>query len=203
MEGDRAALRLSELERRKREYGVPDAICIRNDSFSEGPFIDMVELASTLWTGKLILESDSVETVSKALVGCMDRAPLLIGANRNNFEGFCTASKLFGCPLCIGCEDTEELLRMAKDAEEQGVTGIVLDPLIRNMKMCLETCTEMRRLGKILPEARWPVAVRVWSGEYAMSVGAVSLLISDNIVVTDDLDEDICETLGAFIRSVR
>ena len=202
MEGNDAFLRISELERRRKEYGVPDAICIRNDSFTEETFTDIIE-ACKIWNGDLILESHSVNIVTKALVRCMDKHPMLIGASEYSLDQFCTAAKMFGCRLCLSNDKLESLMDMVMQARVAGVYEIVLDPGIKNMKTCLETCTEIDRLGRIVPEACYPVAVRVWSGEYAMSVGAVALLISDNVVIADDLDADICETLGDFLRSVR
>ena len=198
-----ACKRIAELSRRYKNSGTPDAICIRNDSFSEEPFSSLAQLIGELWEGDVILESDYPSNISKALVHIMDRRPLIVGANRNNLEQFSTISKLFGCPMSISCEDMEELFDLVQKAEGFGAKDIVLDPMMRNMKQCLETCNDLKRLSQKIPEADHPVAVRTWSGEYAMTMAMVSLLIGDAIVIADDLDSDSCETLGSLIRSVR
>ena len=84
-----------------------------------------------------------------------------------------------------------------------GLEDLVLDPVMRNMKQCLEVCTDLRRLQEKVPVARHPIAVRTWSGEYAMTMALVSFLVGEAIVIADDLDTDSCETIGALIRSIR
>lgn len=202
-EANAACRRIAELTRRRRATGTPDAICIRNDSFSERPFSSLAQLVGELWDGDLIIESDYPSNVSKALLHLMDRRPLIVGANKNNLEQFSALSKLFGCPICISCEDTERLFDLVRQARESGAADIVLDPMMRNMKQCLETCTALKRLSQELPEAGHPIAVRTWSGEYAMTMATVSLLVGDAIVIADELDSESCETLGELVKSIR
>ncbi len=198
-----ACKRIAELTRRHRSSRTPDAICIRNDSFSEEPFSSLAQLVGELWEGDVIIESDYPSNVSKALLHLMDRKPIIVGANRNNLEQFSTISKLFGCPMCISCEDMEELFDLVQQASGFGAEDIILDPMMRNMKQCLESCTDLKRLAGKLPEADHPIAVRTWSGEYAMTMAMVSLLVGDAIVIADDLDSDSCETIGALLKSIR
>ena len=198
-----ACRRIAEFSRRKKTAGVPDAICIRNDSFSNDPFSSLVQLIGELWEGEIILESDYPSNISKALVHVMDRKPLIIGANQANMEQFTLIAKTFGCPLCVSSERLEELLDLAQLAVDMGVKDIVLDPMMRNMKQCLEVCTDIRRLSGSVPAAAHPIAVRTWSGEYAMTMALVSLLVGDSIIIADDLDSDSCETIGALLRSIR
>jgi CO dehydrogenase/acetyl-CoA synthase gamma subunit (corrinoid Fe-S protein) len=198
-----ACLRVSSMMKRRMDTGIPDAICIRNDSFSEELFSSMVELVSSLWSGDLILESDIPSALTGSVVSLASRRPMIVGANSNNLEEFCTIASTFGCPLCISSESLEDLLDLVQRAGSQGVTDVILDPMMKNMKQCLEMCTDIGRLAESLPEAAHPVAVRTWSGEYAMTMATVSLLTTDAIVIMDDLDTDCCETLGSLLRSVR
>jgi len=202
MEADDICLRISDIVDKSRT-GAPDAIAVRNDSFSEEPFCSVVQLVSRIWTGDMVLESNHPDNISKALVHIMDRKPVLIGADANNLDGFAMTAKLFNCPLCVSSEGLEELFELVRRARESGVESIVLDPMMRNMKQCLETCTDIKRLSEIIPEAGYPIAVRTWSGEYAMTMATVSLLIDDAVVVADDLDADSCETLSVLMRSIR
>jgi CO dehydrogenase/acetyl-CoA synthase gamma subunit (corrinoid Fe-S protein) len=202
-EPNSAVLRISELSKRMRTYGAPDAICVRNDSFAEEPFTAMVELVKNLWTGPIVLESDNPAILSRALVPVMDRRPILIGATGDNIEAFSIASGIFHCPLCLRADDLEGLMDLSAKAQSLGVKEILLEPVMRNMKQCLEICTDIKRLSEVMPEAAHPVLVRTWSGEYAMTMAAVTLLVDDAIIVADDLDEDSCETLHALVSSIR
>ena len=203
MDADMAVLRLSELRKRVCDHGVPEAICIRNDSFSDEPFATMSELIGTLWDGVLILETSDPSIASKALVRVMGRRPILLGATADNIDQFSMTATLFDGPLCVSAERLEDLMDLSAKASSLGVDNILLDPMMRNMKQCLEVCTDLQRLSERIPEADHPVMVRTWSGEYAMTMAAVSILSDDAVVVTDDLDEDSCETLGVLQESVR
>lgn len=202
MDADAVCMKIAEITE-KSASGVPDAINIRNDSFSEEPFCSVVQLVSRVWTGGIVLESNNPESISKALVHIMDRKPTIIGADVNNIDRFSLIAELFKCPLCISSEDLGELFDLVQRAEGLGVENIVLDPMMRNMKQCLEVCTDIKRLSETIPQAGYPVAVRTWSGEYAMTMATVSLLIDEAVVVADDLDTDGCETLAALINSIR
>ncbi|MBE6521520.1 MAG: hypothetical protein E7Z62_00070 [Thermoplasmata archaeon] len=198
-----ACKRIAELTKRNRSSRIPDAICIRNDSFASEPFSSLVQLVGELWDGNIIIESDYPANISKALVHVMDRRPIVIGANQANLEQFALISKTFSCPLCLSSDSLEGLLELAEQAEKMGLEDLILDPVLRNMKQCLEVCTDLKRLQEKAPMARHPIAVRTWSGEYAMTMALVSFLVGDAIVIADDLDADSCETIGALIRSIR
>lgn len=198
-----ACKRIAELTKRNRSSRIPDAICIRNDSFASEPFSSLVQLVGELWSGNIIIESDYPANISKALVHVMDRRPIVIGANQANLEQFTLISKTFGCPLCLSSDSLDGLLNLAEQAEKMGLEELILDPVMRNMKQCLEVCTDLKRLQEKIPAARHPIAVRTWSGEYAMTMALVSFLVGDAIVIADDLDADSCETIGALIRSIR
>lgn len=203
MDADAVCLRIAELTSRKKTLGIPDAICIRNDSFSDEPFASIAELVGSLWQGDIVLESEDASNISKSSVHIMGRRPLIIGANRNNLEQFVVTASLLNCPLCISSDSEEELFDLVSEARENGVKDIVLDPMMKNMKQCLEICTDINRLSESLPEAAYPVAVRAWSGEYALTMATVSLLIDETVVIVDDLDQDCCETLSSLISAVR
>ncbi len=203
MDADSACLRVAELIKRRNEIGVPDAICIRNDSFSDETFSSMTELISRFWEGQIILESDVPANISKALIHILDRKPLIVGANSDNLEEFSMAANLFDCPLCVSAERIEDLLDLVQKAESLGVKKVLMDPAMKNMKQCLEVCTDIKRLSETVPESNHRVVVRTWSGEYAMTMATVSLLIDDQIVIVDDLDYYSCETLNALLSSLR
>ena len=203
MDADAAVLRISELIKRRDSIGVPDAICVRNDTFTPEPFAAMTELISKLWSGKIILETDDPSSVGRAVLPIIDRPPILVGANETNLEQFCIMAKMFACPLCVSSEDIESLYNLAQRAKDSGVDTILIDPMMRNMKQCLEKCTDISRIRETVPELDYSVTVRSWSGEYAMTMATVSLLVSDALIIVDDLDYDCCDTLSSLLDSVR
>ena len=203
LDADAAVLRISDLLKRNHDLTIPDAICIRNDSFSPEPFASMTELISKLWQGQIILETEDPSVLTKAVIPIMDRSPILIGANSSNLEQFTMVAHMFGCSLCVSAEDIETLFNLAEKAEELGVKKVLIDPMMRNMKQCLETCTDIKRVKEILPKLDYEVVVRSWSGEYAMTMATVSLLTDDALIIVDDLDYDCCDTLSALLNSIR
>ena len=203
MDADAACMRIAELIRRGRTLGVPDAVCIRNDSFTLDPFRDMIILVKSLWTGDIVLESDDPGIMAEAVIPVMERVPLIVGANSGNLDHFIMIARTFGCRMCVSESDPELLFDLIQRAESEGVKNLAIDPMMRNMKQCLEVCTDIRRLSASLPEAGHPLVVRTWSGEYAMSMATVSMLVTDAIIITDDLDYDCCEVLGELRESVR
>lgn len=203
MDADASIIRLSELIKRNASIGIPDAICIRNDTFTPEPFASMTELIGKLWNGRIILETDDPSSLAKTILPIIDRAPILVGANEDNLEQFSMVAKMFGCPLCISCDNIDRLYELAQSALSSGVGEVVIDPMMRNMKQCLERCTDIARIKEEMPELDHKVAVRTWSGEYAMTMATVSLLVGDAIVIVDDLDSDCCDTLSALLSSIR
>ncbi len=202
-DAESAIRRIAELKKRNKELNVPDAICIRNDSFSPEMFASITELVSKVWDGKILLETDDPLCVGKAALSVIDRKPILVGANGINLEQFCMMATMFGCPLCVSDEKLETVFELAEKAKSLGIEDVIIDPMMRNMKQCLETCTDIKRILETVPEMHYSVAVRTWSGEYAMTMATVSLLIDDSVVIVDDLDYDCCDTLSALISSVR
>ncbi len=201
MDPDAVCIRVSELMKRKERIGFPDALCIRNDSFDGERFEEIADIISKIWDGELILETDEPVNLPKALLRLMGRRPLIVGANAQNIEQFCMAAGMFGCPMSVSAERIEEVLDLVHKASESGMTDIAIDPMVKNMKQCLEVCTDLYRLSDTVPEAKHPVLIRAWSGEYAMSIASVSLLNHASIVLVDDLDSDCCETLNKLVTS--
>ena len=203
MDADNAVLRISELMKRRSAINVPDALCVRNDSFSPDIFAEMTQLVCTLWNGDVILEAVDPTSLTKAAIHTIGRNTTLVGANNENLDGFLMVARMFNCSLCVSDEDIETLFDIAKTAKDSGIGTVYVDPMMRNMKQCLERCTDIKRIKEIMPDLDFKVAVRSWSGEYAMTMATVSLMIDDTLVIVDDLDGDSCYTLSALLSSIR
>jgi CO dehydrogenase/acetyl-CoA synthase gamma subunit (corrinoid Fe-S protein) len=203
MDADNAILRISDLLKRKTSVEIPNALCIRNDSFSPDTFAEMTQLVCTLWDGDVILESVDPSSLTKAAIHTIGRNTTLIGANSGNLDEFIMVARMFNCSLCVSDENIETLFDIAKTAKDSGIGTIFVDPMMRNMKQCLERCTDIKRIKEIIPDLDFKIAVRSWSGEYAMTMATVSLMVDDALVIVDDLDWDSCYTLSALLSSIR
>ena len=204
MEEDDIRKRVADIEEAEYNFSVPDCICIRNDSFSEEPFVSVAKLVRGIWKKSIILESEEPEVILKAVESIDVTFVTIKGANRNNLERYAEIASAFDTELCISEEDPEVLVDLGLRAKEMGVQEILLDPMVKNMKQCLETYTYLKRVLNLLGTEFIFPAIRTWSGEYALSMASVAFLSSDDVaVITDDLDRDCCDVLSTLLDTLR
>lgn len=186
-------------------FGSVCAICVRNDSMSGERLVLASVFVRELWGKGIVIESGDPGCIGPALAELMGSRPLICSAERGNIQQLAMAASLFDCPLAVRGADVEETLELAETAEEMGVADIVLNPGIVNMKQCLERSTDLMRLDGMcgFAPADRPIMVRSWSGEYALSMSAVSVLRYGSLMVLDDLDPDGCAVIDSLISSVR
>lgn len=175
-------------------------ICVRNDSFDPEMFAAAVSMASAAGFGMVSESSDpvclrAISQICPDAVLCPTDASILSEASM--------LSSIFGNPLAVPGVDVQDLMDNAESAASAGVSDIILNPTIMNMKSCLETNTDLSRLASEhdIPLAKNPVMTRSWSGEYAMSIASVSILRHGSIIVLDDLDPEGCRILDALMDS--
>ena len=171
------------------------SICVRDDLRSPEAFAEVATIASNLWDGGLILESDNAASVVSAMPALADRRPLVCGLDPVSAS---MVSSMFGCPVSVGSASLEDLLDYVGEVESGDV---VLDPRMGNMKSCLENGTDLHRLADELPEADHPFMVKAWSGEYAVALASTAMLRYCSLVVADDVDRDGCEVLDRIAVS--
>ena len=186
-------------------YGCQNlcAVCIRHDSRSVENFVKAVTDTCSMWDGAIILETSDPTALMSALATIPDRHPIVLGADADNMEMMSTAARMFSCPLVVSSDDIGALMDLVDMASDEGIEEIYLDPKVRNMKGCLESNTDIHRLAERLPQADHPILTKAWSGEYALSIAAVSAMRYGSLMVLDDLDMQSCLILDDIMNRYR
>ena len=186
-------------------YGCQNlcAVCIRHDSRSVENFVKAVTDTCSMWDGAIILETSDPTALMSALATIPDRHPIVLGADADNMEMMSTAARMFSCPLVVSSDDIGALMDLVDMASDEGIEEIYLDPKVRNMKGCLESNTDIHRLAERLPQANHPILTKAWSGEYALSIAAVSAMRYGSLMVLDDLDMQSCLILDDIMNRYR
>ena len=186
-------------------YGCQNlcAVCIRHDSRSVENFVKAVTDTCSMWDGAIILETSDPTALMSALATIPDRHPIVLGADADNMEMMSTAARMFSCPLVVSSDDIGALMDLVDMASNEGIEEVYLDPKVRNMKGCLESNTDIHRLAERLPQADHPILTKAWSGEYALSIAAVSAMRYGSLMVLDDLDMQSCLILDDIMNRYR
>ena len=186
-------------------YGCQNlcAVCIRHDSRSVENFVKAVTDTCSMWDGAIILETSDPTALMSALATIPDRHPIVLGADADNMEMMSTAARMFSCPLVVSSDDIGALMDLVDMASDEGIEEVYLDPKVRNMKGCLESNTDIHRLAERLPQADHPILTKAWSGEYALSIVAVSAMRYGSLMVLDDLDMQSCLILDDLMNRYR
>ena len=186
-------------------YGCQNlcAVCIRHDSRSVENFVKAVTDTCSMWDGAIILETSDPTALMSALATIPDRHPIVLGADADNMEMMSTAARMFSCPLVVSSDDIGALMDLVDMASDEGIEEVYLDPKVRNMKGCLESNTDIHRLAERLPQADHPILTKAWSGEYALSIAAVSAMRYGSLMVLDDLDMQSCLILDDIMNRYR
>lgn len=186
-------------------YGCQNlcAVCIRHDSRSVENFVKAVTDTCSMWDGAIILETSDPTALMSALATIPDRHPIVLGADAGNMEMMSTAARMFSCPLVVSSDDIGALMDLVDMASDEGIEEVYLDPKVRNMKGCLESNTDIHRLAERLPQADHPILTKAWSGEYALSIVAVSAMRYGSLMVLDDLDMQSCLILDDIMNRYR
>jgi len=186
-------------------YGCQNlcAVCIRHDSRSVENFVKAVTDTCSMWDGAIVLETSDPTALMSALATIPDRHPIVLGADADNMEMMSTAARMFSCPLVVSSDDIGALMDLVDMASGEGIEEVYLDPKVRNMKGCLESNTDIHRLAERLPQADHPILTKAWSGEYALSIAAVSAMRYGSLMVLDDLDMQSCLILDDIMNRYR
>jgi len=126
-----------------------DGIAVENSSGEVQAFADCVAAVSKLTDLPLILMSESPASVQAALDNVGDSAPLIYGANADNYQEMAALALKHKAPLAVKVKDGDlsALASLTKEIQQIGVKDIVLDPGTRGMADSLATLTQLRRLA--------------------------------------------------------
>lgn len=192
--------RISRIVELSRRFASLGAVCVRNDSHSTENFEEAVLLASTLWPGDMILQSDDMSTISKAMLHTMDRQPLIFCTDGASDTVADVAASAFGASLAVECSNPDDAVNIVSQISCEH--PVLLLPST-NMKECLECTEHIRRLRCVCSElVDVPTAIRCWSGEYSIAVATVAYINGISLAIFDDLDEVGCEVVDLLVGSL-
>ena len=174
-------------------------ICVRDDAMDVGMLTATAIAASATGLG-IIIESDIAGNLEAAASAIPCSGPTLCSQNGNQ-EALVAIASTLGTPVILSCENLNSLMELSSAAETEGCRDVMLNPMARNMKQCLESTVAMRRLAACIPSADRPLVVRAWSGEYALAMASVSIMRGGRLAILDDLDPQGCEVLDSLIAN--
>jgi|LSQX01.1.fsa_nt_gb acetyl-CoA decarbonylase/synthase complex subunit gamma len=166
-----------------------DMISIKNVSGDPSRFAETAKAVSALWKKPLILETDDVSAMEKALEAVGKLRPMIYGAGPGNLDRMAALAKKHGCTLGIKADGPESAADLSVKAKAAGAEDLVLDLGCPNLKRCLEDQTVARRAAvkKKFKPLGYPLMNRVGCGEYAVAIAAVSTMKYGSLVIFDDL----------------
>jgi acetyl-CoA decarbonylase/synthase complex subunit gamma len=123
-----------------------DGIAIENASGDAAAFVKCVEAVKAQSDANLILMSNNVSALDKALEKTAGAKPLIYAANKDNYKEMAELAKKYSCPVAVyepgGLDALAELSQKMTDA---GIEDIVLDPGTRDFGASLTALTQIRR----------------------------------------------------------
>jgi acetyl-CoA decarbonylase/synthase complex subunit gamma len=134
---------------------------INNDPLK---FENAVKIVNQNTSLPIVLISDNLDSISKALAICKDKKPLIYGATKDNFEKMANIAKESGCPLAIK-GNLEEISEMTSKVCSLGVQDLILAPSQEEFLHILTDLVQIRRLAlkKNFRALGYPVIVNVSS----------------------------------------
>ncbi|MGD2146605.1 MAG: acetyl-CoA decarbonylase/synthase complex subunit gamma [Anaerolineae bacterium] len=130
----------------------------------------------------LILIADDPAVMAKGLEAASgETRPLIYGATADSWVAFADLAKEYDSPMAIRAETMSELSDLTDKIKEAGITEIVLDPGVRDMRSSLAMNTLIRRLAidKTFRPLGFPVIQ--FPGECVDDEGLVSVAASQAI----------------------
>ena len=176
LDPDTLAVRIGELKDRTEGLGSFDYICIRDNLESPEAFSDACSIASVLWDGGIVLESNIPESLAKGSIHLVGRSPILLSDRMTQELSVLSAS--FGCTVAAG---TEGDIIVAESGDLRG---------------CLESIHASRGSGK-------DVLVRVPAGEYGVSMAAIAAMSGAALIIADDMDRGSCRLMDDLAARAR
>lgn len=134
-----------EFERVGQKVSI-DLIAVKNDSGDADTFANAVKAVAAKSKFALVLISEDVGAMSKALQAAGDTNPLIYAATEANYQGMVELAKSFGCPLAVkgnGLEATAALVEKVAASYKE----LVIDVGTRQLSQALAEITQTRRLS--------------------------------------------------------
>lgn len=120
-------------------------VAVVNDSGDAGTFADAVKAAQDNTEYPLVLVSEDVATIEKALEVSAAKKPLVYGATAENADAMIELAKKNEVPLAVKAKNLDELEELSKKVTSAGCKNIVLDPGSSEVNDILFDQTQIRR----------------------------------------------------------
>jgi acetyl-CoA decarbonylase/synthase complex subunit gamma len=136
-----------------------NGIAIENSSGSAEAFARAVATVEENADLPLVLISDNIEALKKALVQVGSYQPLLHAATRENIREMCSLAKKYSCPLVVQAHELDGLIYLVKSCETEGVKKLVLDLCPQSLGDFIALSTAIRQLAitRTTPDLGLPV----------------------------------------------
>lgn len=123
-----------------------DLVAVKNDSGNADTFAGAVKAVVAKCNFALVLISEDVDAMAKALEAAAATNPLIYAATEANYEKMVELAKKYGCPLAVkgnGLESTAALVEKIAASYKE----LVIDVGTRQMSQALAEITQTRRLS--------------------------------------------------------
>lgn len=123
-----------------------DCISVKNDSNDATKFASAAKIASEKGNFALVLVSENVEAMEKALEVCASGKPLIHAATEENYEKMVELAKKYACPLTVkgnGLESTVALIEKVSASYKE----LVIDVGTEDLSKAIGEITQTRRLA--------------------------------------------------------
>ena len=124
-----------------------DGFAVEAVSGNSDAFTSTVKAVREASQRPLILISKDPEVMAAGLGALENEAPLIYGANADNWEAMAGLAKQYGAPLGIVANTLDGLAELTEKVKGAGVNDLVLDPGVRSLSASLALNTQIRRLA--------------------------------------------------------
>ena len=119
-----------------------DAVALKGEGEA---LVKAAQVAAEKSAAPLVLMSEDVDAMGKALEACAAKKPLIHAATAGNVEAMAALAKQYGCPLAVKGSDLASLAEVSAKAQAGGATDLVLDSGARRPAEVLANETAIRR----------------------------------------------------------
>lgn len=135
-----------EFERVGLEYNV-EMIAIKNLSGNADTYAKVVKEVATNSKHALVLMSEDVVAMEKALEIVTARKPLVYAATTDNYEAMTAIAKKYEAPLAVKGNNLDELEELVNKVVALGHKDLVIDPGSKDTVDVLTNLTQIRRMA--------------------------------------------------------
>ncbi|MDA8213612.1 MAG: acetyl-CoA decarbonylase/synthase complex subunit gamma [Clostridia bacterium] len=122
-----------------------DLVAVCNCSGDANKFVETVKLVQSKSNYPLILKSEDVDAISKALEIAAEGRPLVYAATAANYEAMTEVAKKFQVPLAVKGDNLDQLAELVEKVVALGYKDLVIDSGSREVSRMLADLTQIRR----------------------------------------------------------